>query len=140
MTCRWSSWYKLQYRYMYFWISKLSVQDKKLLNVFLCLVLFGRSLGFVHFFTGKYAIETDYTSFYSDQFEIHCMGFTGNMYMNIVCVWGGEVNVPHLIKINYLYRYRVVPALWAPTWWTAWCWKVTRSRWWTTSSLGESAM
>lgn len=55
-----------------------------------------------------------------------------------MCVWG-DISVPHLIKINYLYRFRVGRALWAPTWWIAWCWKVTRSRWWTTSSPGGSA-
>lgn len=59
--------------------------------------------------------------------------------MNFVCVWGGGVSVPHLIRINYLYRFRVGRALWAPTWWTAWCWKVMRSRWWTTSLPGGSA-
>lgn len=60
MTCRWSSWYKL------YSTGTCTSEYKQTIGIGqdLCLLvscIVGRSLGFVHFFTGKYTIETEYS-------------------------------------------------------------------------------
>lgn len=93
------------------------------LSVFVfCIV--GFSLGFVYFYYWKIII-IDYSFFF---FKIR-LRFIYYGYEYFVCVWG-DISVFYLIKINYLYRFRVGRVLLVFIWWIVWCWKVMRLRWW----------